>query len=118
LTTSPEAIAFVNLDTWLGVDDLTAVSTGVAADGHHARVTATPVSIEYLTPFGEVRCAPGPPRPGCAQSIERRGVSLLITARVTWAITYSSSAGDGRLDPLTTESVTMLPVEEIQTISR
>ena len=33
LTTSPEAIAFVNLDTWLGVDDLTAVSAGVAADG-------------------------------------------------------------------------------------
>ena len=118
LATSPEAIAFVNLDTWLGVAELGSLSAGVEADGHHARVTATPVTVDYLSSHGDIRCAPGPPRPGCALSIERRGVSLLITARVTWAITYSSSVGDGRLDPLTTESVTMLPVEEIQTISR
>jgi hypothetical protein len=43
---------------------------------------------------------------------------LPITTRVTWAITYSSSVGDGRLAPLVTESVTVMSVEEIQTISR
>ena len=118
LRTAPESAVIVNFETWLGVDDLTAVSAGVAADGHHARVTATPVSIEYLTPLGEVRCAPGPPRPGCALSIERRGVSLPITARVTWAVSYVSSVGNGGLNPLSTQVIRTLPVEEVQTISR
>jgi hypothetical protein len=54
----------------------------------------------------------------CAITVDRRGQTLAITARVTWAITYSSSVGDGSLNPLTTESVTMLPVDEIQTVSR
>ena len=118
LRTAPESAVIVNFETWLGVDDLTAVSAGVAADGHHARVTATPVSIEYLTPFGEFRCAPGPPRPGCALSIERRGVSLPITARVTWSVSYVSSVGNGGLNPLSTQVIRTLPVEEVQTISR
>ena len=118
LTTSPEAIAFVNLDTWLGVAELGSLSAGVEADGHHARVTATPVTVDYLSSHGDIRCAPSPPRMSCAIRVDRRGQSLAITARVTWAITYSSSVGDGRLDPLTTESVTMLPVDEIQTVSR
>jgi len=56
---------------------------------------------------------------GCsAGTVDRRGQPLAITTRVTWAITYSSSVGDGRLNPLTTESVMMLPVDEIQTVSR
>ncbi|MGA0784015.1 MAG: hypothetical protein ACO3QE_09515 [Ilumatobacteraceae bacterium] len=118
LRTAPESVVIVNFETWLGVDDLTAVSAGVAADGHHARVTATPVSIEYLTPFGEFRCTPGPPRPGCALSIERRGVSLPITARVTWSVSYVSSVGNGGLNPLSTQVIRTLPVEEVQTISR
>ncbi|MGA0788992.1 MAG: hypothetical protein ACO3QX_06360, partial [Ilumatobacteraceae bacterium] len=118
LATSPEAIAFVNLDTWLGVAELGSLSAGVEADGHHARVTATPVTVDYLSSHGDIRCAPSPPRMSCAIRVDRRGQSLAITARVTWAITYSSSVGDGRLNPLTTESVTMLPVDEIQTVSR
>ena len=118
LVTSPEAIAFVNLGTWLGVAELRSLSAGVEADGHHARVTATPVTVDYLSSHGDTRCAPGPPRMGCAITVDRRGQTLVITARVTWAITYSSSVGNGRLNPLTTESVTVLPVAEIQTVSR
>jgi hypothetical protein len=118
LATSPEAIAFVNLETWLGVATLGSLSAGVEADGHHARVTATPVMVDYLSSHGDIRCAPSPPRLSCAITVDRRGQTLAITARVTWAITYSSSVGDGRLNPLTTESVMMLPVDEIQTVSR
>jgi hypothetical protein len=118
LVTSPETAIVVNLDSWLGIDDLEPLSAGVAADGHHARVTATPMTVDYLSPIGTTRCVPGPPRASCTITIDRRGQTLPITTRVTWAITYSSSVGDGHLAPLVTESVTVMPVEEIQTISR
>ncbi len=117
LVTSPESAIVVNLDAWLGIDDLKPLSAGVAADGHHARVTATPMTVDYLSPIGSTRCVPGPPRASCAINVGRRGQTLPITTRVTWAITYSSSVGDGRLAPLVTESVSVIPVEEIQTIS-
>ncbi len=118
LVTSPESAIVVNLDAWLGIDDLEPLSAGIAADGHHARVTATPVTVDYLSPIGATRCVPAPPRASCAINVGRRGQTLPITTRVTWAITYSSSVGDGRLAPLVTESVSVIPVEEIQTISR
>lgn len=118
LVTSPESAIVVNLDAWLGIDDLEPLSAGIAADGHHARVTATPMTVDYLSPNGSTRCIPGPPRASCTITIDRRGQTLPITTRVTWAITYSSSVGDGRLAPLVTESVSVMPVEEIQTISR
>jgi hypothetical protein len=118
LVTSPESAIVVNLDSWLGIDDLEPLSAGVAADGHHARVTATPVTVDYLSPIGTTRCVPAPPRASCAINVGQRGQTLPITARVTWAITYSSSVGNGRLNPLVTESVTVLPVAEIQTVSR
>ena len=41
-----------------------------------------------------------------------------MTTRLTWTVSYSTSVGDGRLDPLVTESDYALAVREIQTVSR
>ena len=118
LRTTPDGVVFVNLDTWLGIEPVAPVSASVAADGHHARVTASPTSVRFSWNGGAVTCAPLVPHEGCALLLDARSGSVMVTTRLTWTVSYSTSVGDGRLDPLVTERDTALPVREIQTVSR
>ena len=118
LRTTPDGVVFVNLDTWLGVEPVEPVSASVAADGHHARVTASPTSVRFSWDGGAVTCTPAAPHGGCAILLDARSGSVVVTTRLTWTVSYSTSVGDGGLDPLVTERDTALAVREIQTVSR
>lgn len=118
LRSAPDGVVFVNLDTWLGIEPVASVTASVAADGHHARVTASPTSVRFSWDSGAVTCAPATPSEVCALLLDRRSASVTVTTRLTWTVSYSTSVGDGRLDPLVTERDTAVPVREIQTVSR
>ena len=79
----------------------------VASDTADTRRGVTEGRDRRRVEMGDRPCVPG-----------RLSASVTVTTSLTWTVSYSTSVGDGRLDPLVTESDSVLAVREIQTVSR
>jgi hypothetical protein len=145
IETNPTTRAVVNLPTWLWLDqgtwnpDSVTASVGTVT----ATATATPEQVQWtMGDGGSVVChGPGTPyqpsvpaesqATNCSYTYGRSSAGepsptgdpndagFPVTATITWGVTWTAQGepAGGVLNPLTTTSLTSLPVEQIQSVT-
>jgi len=120
-----DGASFVNMDTWVWVDDgPVEVEIHAEAGGNQATVAAEVDTITYSAPTADtVECSGFSAQDSdeCSLVFERASAHLPgqvtpVTAETAWSIDWSyNGEPQGELDPQTTSQTFDIPVAEIQT---
>jgi len=128
------ARALVKLPTWYWIDGGAGPIVATASViNETAVVTATPVSVEWMTADGPLTCpvpgtaydsakyAPSAKSPDCGNTYDRAGKGLSVTATINYRVTWTASGAvntGGTLAPLSGPvSQVSLDVLEVQSIN-
>ena len=132
----PDRMQLVNVPTWLWLDQgaWTSVSATASVPGESVTATATPMSVTWVLGDGStVECAgPGTPyvaggdpaagSPDCGHTYSRSsagepGGAFVVSATVSWGVSWAGGGQAGTLPGLTTTSSVPLRVGESQAIN-
>lgn len=127
---SGDTATFVNLDTWVWLDDSPVqLDVTASAAGNSATVTATLDRMTVTAPDAEPAVCDGPGVPwtptatdGCAITFHRSsanqpGNATTVTVETYWTARWSTGGVDqGGLDPQAITATTAVPVAEVQTV--
>lgn len=127
-----DSATFVNLDTWVWLDDSPiTLEVHAEAGDNQATVTANLDSMTATAPTAEPATCEGPGVPwdpnvddavGCQivfsrSSANQPGQVTPVTVETTWTVSWSANGTpQGELEPQTLTTVTDVPVAEVQTI--
>ncbi|MGH8824298.1 MAG: hypothetical protein ACRDVN_07475 [Jiangellaceae bacterium] len=125
-----DAATFVNLDTWVWLEDgPVQLEVNAAAGGNVARVEATIDSMRVTAPDADPVTCDGTGVPWSSQatgecaivfgrsSATQPGLVTPVTVATTWTVEwFANGAPRGPLDPQTTTGTTTVPVAEVQTV--
>jgi len=138
VVTSPPAdrMQLVNVPTWLWLDrsSWAPVSATASVPGESVIATATPMSVTWVLGDGSTVVCEGPgtpyvaggdpaaPSPDCGHTYLRSSAgepagAFVVSATVSWGVSWSGAGQSGTLPALTTTSTAQLRVGESQAIN-